>query len=216
MAIIAKSEGNFQQLAPGAYAARFVGLIDIGTQHGEYQGAPTINRQVIIQWEVPSEVIKDGDRAGEPMGISGWYTLSVGEKANLGRLLVGIRGRPFTEKEQEGFDITNVLGVPCMLTVVHNEKGKAKVQAAARLPKGMTIADQINDTVNFSLDEYLAGDTSHWDSVPDGIKPFIEKSDEWKEAGSTTDSFPEQGGEDPFAEMAPDFGDVPVSDDIPF
>ena len=40
-----------------------------------------------------------------------------------------------------GFDLVNILGKPCMVTVAHNEKGKAKVIGVSGLPKGVTCPE---------------------------------------------------------------------------
>jgi len=203
MAIIAKNEGgDFKQAKPGTYAARCYSIIDLGTQHSEYQGEEFIKRQVLVGWEIPTELMDDG----QPISISKFYTLSLHEKANLCIDLQSWRGREFTEQEKDGFDITKLLGVPCMISIIHNEKGKARITSISTMPKGLEIQDAINPKFEFSLDEYLAGDTTAWDNISDGIKGIIQKCEELNK---------DKKSNDPFAAPA-DFGDVPVDEQIPF
>lgn len=212
MAIIAKSEGgSFTQVEPGTYAARCFSIIDLGTQRNEYAGEVSYKRQVLIGWELPTEEMEGEDNKGKPLSISKFYTLSLHEKANLCHDLQSWRGKEFSEEEKAGFDIAKLLGVGCMIGIIRNDKSKSVVATIASPPRGFDIPEQINPSVEFSLDAYIAGDQSVWDGISDGIKGIINKCQELK----VKDSSPEQGGNDPFA-SAPDFGDVPVDDDIPF
>lgn len=172
--------GDFAQCPKGSHIARCIKLIDIGTQKGEYEGKVTVRRQLIITWELPNELIPNGELEGKPFGVSRFYTASLGEKAALRKDLENWRGRKFTEKELSGFDPKAILGAPCMLSVVHTEKGKAKVAGVMSLPKGMTCPDAINPLVYFSLDEF---DQDTYDGLSDGFKKLIQESPEFKELG---------------------------------
>lgn len=174
--------GTFEQAPVGAHVARCIGLIDIGTHHGEYEGVPNVRRQVIVKWELPTEKITTGDYAGEPFVVSEFYTLSLGEKANLRKILTSWRGKEFTDDELKGFDLKNVLNKPCMLQVGRNKKDRAKVQAVMSLPKGMPLPEQVNPGVCFSLDEF---DQEVYESLSDGIRGLIQKSDEWAARNGT-------------------------------
>jgi hypothetical protein len=59
--------------------------------------------------------------AGKPFTVSKFYTASLGEKANLRADLKNWRGRDFTDEELAGFEAKNILGKPCMLSVVETE-----------------------------------------------------------------------------------------------
>jgi hypothetical protein len=64
-----------------------------------------------------------------------------------------------------------------MVSVIHTDKGKAKVTAVMGVPKGATVPDPVNPCTAFWLDEFSAGS---FDKVPEGIRKIIEKSDEFK------------------------------------
>lgn len=168
--------GTFEQAPVGAHVARCIALIDIGTHHGEYEGVANVRHQVIVKWELPGELIQSGEFEGKPFTVSEFYTLSLGEKANLRKALVSWRGKEFTDDELKGFDLKNVLGKPCMVQVGRNKKDRAKVQAVMSLPKGMVAPEQVNPSVYFSLSDF---DQSTYDGLSDGYKRLIGESDEW-------------------------------------
>ena len=172
------SSKNFEQPTPGTKIARCVKVIDIGTQESEWEGIASYKRQNIIAWELPNDLLKDGEYAGQPFLVSKFYTASLGEKANLRKDLVNWRGRDFTKEELKGFDPKNVLGKSCMLSVTLNEKGKAKVTGVIALPKGMEVPSQFNPSVYFMLDEKNF-DQAGFDVLSDGYKKMIMNSSEW-------------------------------------
>lgn len=169
--------GDFEQPPVGTHVARCVKIIDIGTQKGEYQGKATIKRQCIIGWELPNELMSEGDYAGKPFVVSKFYTASLGEKANLRKDLANWRGRDFTEAELAGFEAKNIIGKGCMLSLTTNDKGKTRVTGVMALPKGMELPPQNSPTVYFSLDEF---DQAAFDSLSDGYKKFITGSPEYR------------------------------------
>ncbi len=171
------SGGEFKSVENGTYVARCIKLIDLGTQHGEYQGKPVVKRQVLITWELPTELIEGGDYDGQPYAMSKFYTASTNEKSILRKDLESWRGRTFTDEEINCFDITAIVGKACMISVVKNDKGKTKVSGVMALPKGMICPEQINPTVVFDMDIF---DKAVWDSLSDGIKKIIEQSDEYQ------------------------------------
>lgn len=169
--------GEFEQPPVGTHVARCIKVIDIGTQRSEYQGQANIRRQCIVAWELPSELLTRGDFAGKPFLVSRFYTCSLSEKANLRKDLENWRGRAFTEQELAGFEAKNIIGKPCMLSLTANDKGKVRVTGVMAAPKGMTVPDQVGDTIYFSLDEF---DAKVFDALSDGIKKMITASPEYQ------------------------------------
>lgn len=191
--------GDFEQPPVGTHTARCIKVIDIGTQRGEYQGKATSKRQCIVGWELPLELMSEGEYAGKPFMVSKFYTSSLGEKANLRKDLANWRGRDFTEQELQGFDAKNILGKPCMIALTPNDKNKVRITGVMAMPRGSQVPDQINKTVYFSLDEF---DQSVFDSLSDGIKKLIEVSPEYKELKNPQHRAPAGGGT--FEEMDSD------------
>jgi hypothetical protein len=175
---------EFEAAPVGNHVARCIGMIDIGTQQGEYQGKTTYARKIVIRWELPNELMEEGDFAGKPFIVSKFYTASLSEKANLRKDLVSWRGREFTADELKGFDAKNILDKPCMVNVTHNDKGKAKVAGVTPVPKGMTVPGRMNDILYFSLeaDEFNA---AQFEGLSDFYKDQIKKSPEYQDLNGT-------------------------------
>lgn len=173
--------GDFEQPPVGTHVARCIKIIDIGTQRGEYQGKATLRRQCIIGWELPNELMSEGDHAGKPFTVSRFYTASLGEKANLRKDLENWRGRQFTDEELNGFESKNILGKPCMLSITENDKHRVRVTGVMALPKGTPVPNQINPLTYFSLDEFSQ---EAFDKLSEGIKKLIQVSPEYQQATS--------------------------------
>jgi len=185
--------GDFEQIPAGTYIARSYRAVDIGTQHSEYNGEPQVKNQFILFWELPTEMI-DIDGEQKPRSISKFYTNSLHEKANLRHDLVSWRGKEFTEQELKDFDLNNILGKPCLLTVI-TKNDKAKVQAVTGLPKGTKCPPMVNTQETFWWDEFTL---EKFDALSDGLKKLIMRSDEYKAlTGEKTVSVQPGGEEDP-------------------
>lgn len=209
-----KSETTFENVKPGTYPARCVKIVDIGTQHGEYQGKPTVRRKNVITWELPDELRDDG----KPMIISKFYTTSLGEKATLRRDLVNWRGREFTAAELRDFDPKNILGKPCLITVTEKENGKTAVSGVSGLPKGMPVAEQINPSFYFDLDDFSQ---DLYDQLSEGMKKLIRGSAEFPSLGivetdGEQNGTPEHSGTQPNETTFGDHVQAADDDDIPF
>ena len=67
--------------------------------------------------------------AGKQFIVSEWYTFSLGEKANLRRDLNAWRGKALTDEEAAAFNLQNLVGVRCVLTIGYNEGRNGKTYA---------------------------------------------------------------------------------------
>jgi hypothetical protein len=164
--------GDFEQPEAGSYAAICYKFIDIGTQTGEYNGLATIRHQIILGWELDEKMAD-----GKPFVVSQFYTASLHEKSKLRAHLEAWRGQQFTPEELQGFEAKRLLGQPCMISLVKNEKGKIKVQSVSKLPKGMNVPVKVNTSVYFSLDEF---DHGIFEALSDGIKKLVIQSPEYQ------------------------------------
>lgn len=176
--ILTDKGGDFEQPPIGLHVARSIGLIDIGTQIGEYQGQPTIKRQFILKWELPNELMSRGDAAGMPFVVSKFYTASLTEKSTLRKDLEAWRGREFTKDELAGFDSKAILDKPCMVQI-SEKNGRNKVTAVTCLPKGTPVPPAVNKLQFFSLDEF---DERMFASFSDKLQEMIRKAPEYKAA----------------------------------
>lgn len=195
MSLTAKNDGGERIIVPaGTYMARCYSIVDLGTQYSAKFG--TWAHKVLLQFELPTEVMDDG----RPMAISSRYTISLNEKASLRHVLESWLGRSITPKEEkEGFALGNMLGAPCLLSVIHadsNGKTYANIAGVMSVPKGTTVPDQVNPAISYDIEN---GRDAVYAKLPDWIKNIIEESKEFK--GETEPT--EEESEDtsmPFAE----------------
>lgn len=175
MSMMVRSEGNseIKQLEPGVYTGIATAIIDLGIQENMMYGKQ--QRKAIIVWNIVGETVKVNDEE-LPRVISKEYTMSLGEKSTLRKDLEAWRGRPFTTEELQGFDLKNILNVPCQLQINQQEKnGKTYVNIAAimAIPKGMSVAPVDNTYV---FDTYDLTTWENYDKIANWIKEKIKKA----------------------------------------
>lgn len=175
------SGGDFTPPPEGTHPARCYRVVDLGTQETNFQGQVKHQRKVIVSWELPTEPMEDG----KPFTVHQRYTFSSHEKSNFRKHLESWRGKRFTDADfgDDGFDIANLLGVPCLLTVVHNTSGErtyANVDSVVKLPKDYEVPKAVNDTMLMSL-EPGEFDATTFALLPEGLQETIRKSPEFAE-----------------------------------
>lgn len=180
MGTIASDSGgsDFQPPPAGSHVARCIQVIDLGTQPGSPK-FPKWKHKIRIAWELCHEMMETDD-GPKPMIVGQDYTLSLHENAVLRSHLEAWRGRQFSETELQAFDIQNVLGHPCMLTLVHRKSAKGKtyanVAAVAGMPKGMEVPAQITPSIAYEIEMREAGT---WKDLPEWMQEKIKGSEEW-------------------------------------
>ena len=175
MSMMVRSEGNseIKQLEPGVYTGIATAIIDLGIQENMMYGKQ--QRKAIIVWNIVGETVKVNDEE-LPRVISKEYTMSLGEKSTLRKDLEAWRGRPFTTEELQGFDLKNILNVPCQLQINQQEKnGKTYTNIAAimSIPKGMSVAPVDNVYI---FDTYDLTTWENYDKIANWIKEKIKKA----------------------------------------
>lgn len=213
MGLHARDKGNGKSIDPvkqGMHQAICYGVYDLGTQFNEVFG--NSSHQVILQFELPHERIeieKDGDKQDFPRAISLMCRLSLHEKSNLRKHLETWRGKTFTKEELKGFNLEKLLGVNCILQVLHktkNDRTYANISAImplTKLEKKMTPENQLS-FFSFEDVEDIPPNTPEW------IVKIIQSSEEWEQIANP-------GLEEPLQEPE-GFGDesMPEDSDIPF
>tara|TARA_R110002020_G_scaffold328548_2_gene544470 strand:- start:495 stop:1109 length:615 start_codon:yes stop_codon:yes gene_type:complete len=189
MAIIAKSKGNTERtLAPiGNHLARCVKMIHIGTAEETIQGTVKKLNKVKLSWELPDEthVFKE-ENGAEPFMVSKEYTLSMSDRANLRKDLESWRGKGFTEKQAEEFDITVLLGIPCMINVIHKTAKSSGnnyvvVSGITPLPKRVECPEQVIQSFEFNYDDKF----ENFEQLDEWTQNKIKETDEYKEKTET-------------------------------
>ena len=205
------TEGDFQITPAGTFMAVCYRVLDLGTQAVDYKGETKMQHKIMLSWELPDELMDDG----RPFTVSKRYTWSMHAKSTLRKHLEGWRGAAFKETDfgEGGFNIKNVIGKGCLVTVTHTEReGKtyANVDSVSKLMKGMSAPDLVNPQVYLWLDKSVwSADVFH--TLGKGLQEIILKSPEYQELhGVKDDEPPPPNGENDYG------GRDPMDQDIPF
>lgn len=210
MAIVATDTGgggDFSPMPVGNHVAVCNQVVDLGQQRVVSQMyGDKVKHQVWIRWETPEEQLEWEDRDGnKQIGnrvIGKTYTVSLHENANLRGDLESWRGRPFTQEELQGFDISKLLGAPCMVNVTHTEKnGKTYANVAAITPLPKSLKDNPPQS-EIGLLLYDDDNTSSFDELPEWLQKKV--GEQIKPTGTTDPN-------DPDAWRGDD-----LNDDVPF
>lgn len=189
MSLIAKATGSdMEPITPGMHPAVCYGVVDLGTQPAFGQFPP--KRKVLFLFELPlerGEFERDGKMVSLPRAISVSFTLSLHKKGNLRPALESWRGREFTDKELQGFDVMACIGANALLNITHRAgAGKnagrtfADIKAICPLPKGTAKRQLENPPLKFSLDDVPPRtQPTKPDAMPDWIWARITQSDEY-------------------------------------
>lgn len=184
LSVSAGGGSKIAPIEPGTYPAVCYGLVDIGYQYSA--AFDNASRKVVIMWEIPDETIttEDGEKSRV---ISETYTASIGEKANLRKMLEAWRGKAFTDDELKCFNLRNIIGAGCMLSIIHQESKKggmfAKVTAVMKLPKGMPAPEGTIEHVLFDL--MAPGAHAEIDALPEWLQKRIKESETFKEMATS-------------------------------
>lgn len=194
MLVARASEGrNFTPVPSGSHLARCYRIIDLGTQKTEWAGQVKLLPKVMFQFEVHGEDDEGNPLVtpkGEPMSISKNYTLSLRDKSQLKADLEAWRSRGFTQDELKGFELKNVLGAWCMLTVTRatgkDGKDYTNISGISPVPKAMkaSLPEAHNEVGIFSIAD---PDLEMFDTFSDRIKEKIKSSPEWQSRNTTED-----------------------------
>lgn len=204
---VSDTGGNdFVPVPAGLHRAICIAYIDLGTQEGQKYMEPNetvLRPKVAIVWETPDERI-DIDGELKPQNITKFYTKSISQKANLAADLESWRGKAFTEEERKGFDLDNILGVPCQINVVHEFKnGKARAKLANVLPLSKGMPKPTPSIKPWRYDIFEDG-MNFPPQLSEGFKKIIMRSQEILNPRQPID--PGVGPEE----------EIPTGDEIPF
>ena len=223
------SEGATGAYTPpeaGTFPARCCALIDLGTQTSTFEGETKAARKILVSFEITDSDNRRDD--GSPHIVSKRFTASLHPKAGLRKFLEAWRGRPFTAEELKAFDLKTLLGIPCLLGIVHQEKGDrvyANLSSCMKLPKGFAAAPGAEPLVSFDLD---APDWQAFAGLSSRMQAQIAESPEFAKANppktvqlAAAGHAPAQGTAAPAAPPSPPAGAAgsgfdDMADDVPF
>jgi hypothetical protein len=177
MSLKIKKKKAEASVKPGTYLAICVVVADLGEQYNAKFDKYSSKLQ--LAFEIPSERITvDGE--DKPCWVMQDYTASLNKKAGLRTLITSWLGRELTADEEECFDVSQLLGKPCMLsvTVAETDSGTySNIAAVIGLPAGMEAPKPESDLILFDWDGF---DEEKFNALPPWLQTKIKKSSEYQ------------------------------------
>ena len=177
--LIARANST-EPLPEGMKDSICVAVIDLGTHLNTHFNKS--ERKVVLTFEVPEHRIKlekDGQELDLPRVTSNTYTLSLGERANLRKDLQSWRGKKFDKKELDGFDLKDILGKPCQLQIVHEDKGDKTYANINNILPPSEKGRQLKAESDLHFFSFFEGGNLP-EGLPNWIVEKIAESAEWK------------------------------------
>lgn len=174
----AAPQGKFTPVPAGTHVATCYRLVDLGTQKNTYKPQDEPKRRIMLSWEIADEFMSDG----RPMTINQGYSFFMSKGALLRKHLEAWRGKAFTDQELKpgGFDLTNVVGASCTLTITESEGQngtRSTISGIGKLIKGITPPNLVNEKLIFSM--FTDTDWGAFNLLSDKIKDTIKLSPEY-------------------------------------
>lgn len=182
MSMIASDNGgsSIPKLEGGVYTAISSAIVDLGLQKNEK--FDKTQRKFMMIWTILNETIEvNGEQL--PRQLSKEYSFSLHEKSTLRKDLQAWRGKAFTEEELRGFNILNVLNVPCQLQVLLEERNGRQynnIASIMALPKGSQV-EKLENTYYFDIE--TMDSWTNWTKIPQWIRDRIKRAENFKSTG---------------------------------
>ena len=192
MALIAPPSTNkdFTRENPptGMQLARVFRIAELGTHPKTFQGETKMQRQIRIDWELPTKLLTQGELAGKPFCVGETFGFSVTPKSTLRKKVLNGLVPGMTDEVANAFDLTKLLGQECLINIARSENMKDpnkpyfNIMAVTPLMEGMSVPP--NAPANPKV-AYALGDTEAWDLLPKWIKDKIGEAEEYKHLAPT-------------------------------
>lgn len=176
-------EGGFKRklVSPGMHIAVCYQIVDLGTSLDYYNN---MSHKVQLGWEILDEsyeIERDNVKQEYNFLVYKEYTASLGENTNLRKDLESWRSKDFTVQELKGFELKNILGVPCQLNIKikTSAKGNEYPLILSVNPIGKNETQKGNKEmfyVGFDEDPY---NIELYKMLPEFLQERIKNSDEW-------------------------------------
>lgn len=182
----AKGGKDFELVPAGVHFAICTQIVHVGVQPAFNSNYPDKD-EVWLQFEVPDVRVKwqkNGQEHEGPAIVRRKFTLSLSEKSNLRPFLESWRGKAFTKEEEDGFEITALVGKCCQLSVIHEaskdgKKTYANINGAFGLIKEQRDALQLNPARAQPQGEFVvyspnSHDQAIYDALPEWQRNLID------------------------------------------
>lgn len=199
---------NLELVPQGMHPAIIYGVINVGTQDGEYQGRATASNKLKLVIEIPGhrQLYWKEDTVPTPSAMIMDFNYSVsknkksGKKSKLLLLIESLFG-PLQESQYLSFDISQLAGLKVFANVVHYYKQNgdlgAKIDSIAQLNPGLVNPDSLiltNEKLIYSVQ--MGYENLSFAKLPFFYRSLIKESHEGKKhmaAGGRFMKMDEQG-----------------------
>lgn len=217
MSMIAKdTQGvSIPLLEGGVYYGICSAIIDLGIQKNEMYNNES--RKLMIQWTIVGQEVEiNGEKVARVMHKQ--YSFSLNQKSTLRKDLEAWRGKEFTEEELNGFDLNNILNIPCQLQIIEKERvGKNNVNTIGgimSIPKTAKVDKLPKDNL-IVLDLEDASTFKNYTKIASWIQDTIKRAKNYQESG-LKQYVDENVKTDEELEDEGEFITVEETDDLPF
>lgn len=212
--IVKANEGTaIEPLAEGLYTGVCTRLIDLGWQYSEKYDKK--QHKMMLGWDIAGEklTLSTGEKVNRIMWKE--YSMSLGEKSTLRKDLQSWRGKAFTIQELAGFNLCQILGVPCQMQIIHTERNGSKyanISAVIALPKGMLKPEGEYPTLFLNLSDETT--FKEFKNLPAWIQDKIRSAENYESCGlkdfvNSADNTEDYSDTDGFTDMDADEDDLP-------
>lgn len=172
-------------MPPDSYDAWCYGVVECGTQDGEWEGVPNQARKIMFFFEVPEIPItyeKDGVEVTAPQSIKIEYTYSGGKKAKLKPIIEAWTGKTVGDIDP----FIDLINLPARISVANkvSKKGSTYAQITAITKCKQKDIDSLpamhNKPMVFSIEDH-GFESDEFVKLHDWIKEYIGKSHEYVE-----------------------------------
>jgi hypothetical protein len=172
---ISAPPSNFKRAPEGTFPAICSRVIELGSHPSTFNGKTRMVVKVRLGFELKDEDCLTDD--GEPLLIYRTYNYSFAGNSSLGADIEGMVGK----FNSATFRLEQLLGVRCLVTVVHEERDGAtyaNVGKIGQVPKGMAVGTLVDELLLLDLDP-AKFNQADFDRLPDKTQEMIKQSPEY-------------------------------------
>ncbi len=157
---------TYQPAPAGVHLARLTQLIHLGVQESIYKDEG--QRQYLLGFELVEEALNDERN----YTVSERFNATLGPKSKLSAAVSAL-----TSASQNGFDLDELVGRACQVTVAHKTKpdGRVveKITAISPIPKNMKVPEAKGDPLLYDIDD---PDPESYERLPGWIRKIISEA----------------------------------------
>ena len=124
MPLVAKKQSSGEKAPLGMNNAICYAIIDLGIQTSKWNDQEKKQHKVAFCWELEAKK-RVGDWAGQPFVTTKEYTVSLGDKSNLGKDLASWFSKKISpELQKTGIDLLKLVGRKATLNMIETDDGE--------------------------------------------------------------------------------------------